>query len=407
MEMVFKRLPIIVGACLILLFLSLSSSIAGDKPGYWGKRLKYKSKASKSKQVVTEEQNTYSITVVGDDDIPGVPIPASPFAGNLDDTNDTDDVYSIYLNQQERLNVSVTGDPGTDIDLWLFPPGSTSIFWDMPVDGAMGTAYPDSFSYVVPPGKSGTYYLDTHIFLGSGNCTVTYSTSTVTQPPRGDFGADFLADAGVFYNYGVPKTGLWAFYSTGTSFNHKKRWMHYAWNWYKSKPVRGDFNGDGLTDIAVLYDYGHPKSGLWVFTSTGGSFTVKKVLSFSAFSWYNSKLTSGDFNGDGLTDIAVLYDYGHPNSGLFVFYSTGPSFNVVLEYMSTWWGMSFSWYNSKLTSGDFNGDGKEDVGVLYKYGKSKSALWLFTFASWGLDFVSPWKAWQSSSFAWNRSMLAP
>ncbi|MYV65161.1 esterase, partial [Streptomyces sp. SID2131] len=62
-----------------------------------------------------------------------------------------------------------------------------------------------------------------------------------------------------------------------------------SWNWDRSKVTTGDFNGDGRSDVGVLYDNGQNASGvnqtaLWTFTSTGSGFggPVKKWDNVSA-----------------------------------------------------------------------------------------------------------------------------
>ena len=54
------------------------------------------------------------------------------------------------------------------------------------------------------------------------------------------------------------------------------------WIWANSKPLVGDFNGDGKPDIAIAYDYGSSDMGLLVLTNTGTSFSA-------AQSWYRSR----------------------------------------------------------------------------------------------------------------------
>ena len=110
-----------------------------------------------------------------DDDVPGVPIPSSPFNGTVDAATDQDDVYSIQLNAGETLRASITGPASvSDFDLYLYPPGTPTVN----VDGgevikASTASYPDKFSYLVK--QSGTYYLDVFAYSGSGGYTVTYS----------------------------------------------------------------------------------------------------------------------------------------------------------------------------------------------------------------------------------------
>ncbi|WP_405453359.1 transglycosylase family protein [Streptomyces achromogenes] len=248
----------------------------------------------------------------------------------------------------------------------------------------------------------------------------------------GDFNGDGKDDIGVLYNNGVSQTGgygtaLWTFTSTGSGFgNPSKKWDSTttadSWNWDRSKVVAGDFSGDGKDDIAVLYNNGQAadgtsKTALWRFAATGTGFDqpVRVWDNVSAnvgsWNWDRSKVTTGDYNGDARDDIAVLYNNGRAADGsyqsaLWTFSSTGTDFanpSKKWDNVSANVG-SWNWDRSKVTSGDFNGDGKADVGVLYDNGqtddgRNKSALW--TFASTGSDFANPSRKWESGTGSWN------
>ncbi|MGM7446874.1 esterase, partial [Streptomyces tunisiensis] len=93
------------------------------------------------------------------------------------------------------------------------------------------------------------------------------------------------------------------FTSTGTTFNPPTvAWDSgtTSWNWDRSKLTSGDYNGDGKTDIGVLYNIGlidgKYRSRLWTFTSTGTTFnppTVAWDSGTTSWNWDRSKLTSG------------------------------------------------------------------------------------------------------------------
>ncbi|MBL1083231.1 VCBS repeat-containing protein [Streptomyces actinomycinicus] len=249
----------------------------------------------------------------------------------------------------------------------------------------------------------------------------------------GDFNGDGKDDVGVLYNNGQQSDGtnttaLWTFTSTGTGFsNPVKKWDNVStnfgsWNWNRSKVTTGDFNADGKDDVGILYNNGQQSDGtnttaLWTLTSTGSDFTnpSKKwdnvSTNFGSWNWDRSKMVSGDFTGDGKTDIGVLYDNGRQSDGtsvtaLWTFASTGSDFtnpSKKWDNVSTSFG-SWNWDRSKVTTGDFNGDGKADIGVLYNNGqtedsRNKSALW--TFTSTGTDFTNPSKKWDSGTDSWN------
>lgn len=128
------------------------------------------------------------------------------------------------------------------------------------------------------------------------------------------------------------------------------------------KVVTGDFNGDGRTDIA----YSRSQWGVWRMSlATGSGFTNVQwplppgVLAIHNLASGNEAVVTGDFNGDGRTDIAhASKDWG----GWEVFLSTGSGFTV------QWWSVApakaihdLALGIEAVLVGDFNGDGKTDI----------------------------------------------
>ncbi len=114
-----------------------------------------------------------------DDEIPGVPLPAPVTATRIDEFSDSDDVFSLWLSQGEavsiRLDYPLHGDLWLDLspELYLFPPGSTSIWTD---EAAAVSTGGDSFrhrliNYTAP--VSGLYYVD--IYQPSRNSLTTHA----------------------------------------------------------------------------------------------------------------------------------------------------------------------------------------------------------------------------------------
>ena len=69
-----------------------------------------------------------------DDDFPGVPIPASPITGTLDDTLDHGDLFAVDLQAGQSITVALKGPDTADFDLYLYPPGTT--IWESAIDVA-------------------------------------------------------------------------------------------------------------------------------------------------------------------------------------------------------------------------------------------------------------------------------
>jgi hypothetical protein len=111
-----------------------------------------------------------------DDEIPGVPLPASPVSGHVDSVVDQDDVYAVHLALDDVLVVQLSQPAtGSDMDLYLYGPDATSIYGDAPVAGSATTNTAEWFRYRAP--KAGTYYLDVNAATGGGDYTLDYRIS--------------------------------------------------------------------------------------------------------------------------------------------------------------------------------------------------------------------------------------
>lgn len=175
----------------------------------------------------------------------------------------------------------------------------------------------------------------------------------------GDFDGDGLADIASYH----PGTGTWwVSLSTGDGFT-TRRWGTYSTKTGWTSQVAGDFNGDGRDDIASY----HPGAGAWwVSLSTGEGFTPVLWDAFSTKSGWSRQVV-GDFDGNGLDDIASY----HPRAGTWwVSLSTGDGFTTRL----------WSTYSTKTgwtsqVAGDFNADGRDDIA---NYHTTTDTWWVST-----------------------------
>ena len=122
--------------------------------------------------------------------------------------------------------------------------------------------------------------------------------------------------------------------------------------------VAGDFNGDGIADLAVTDTTGNTVE---VFLSNGdGSFTAQAPISLTANAQFPTAgaIVTGDFNEDGNLDLAavngngsveILLGDGHGN------FSAGSNIAVGGQGATEIGGTIY------LATGDFNGDGNTDL----------------------------------------------
>ncbi|HWY35738.1 MAG TPA: VCBS repeat-containing protein, partial [Nitrosopumilaceae archaeon] len=110
-----------------------------------------------------------------------------------------------------------------------------------------------------------------------------------------------------------------------------------------------DFNADGKPDIITGPDYYTGHFNIYLNNGTGG---FNSIANHFYVGTNNSTIVTSDFNGDGMSDIAV-----NNSVGIAVFLATG------LATFSTANTYSFSAINAQMTVLDFNADGKLDIAV--------------------------------------------
>jgi len=121
-----------------------------------------------------------------------------------------------------------------------------------------------------------------------------------------------------------------------------------------------DFNGDGSTDV-IGYRQAGADAGRWQLgitdPSTGDLMTYNTWQWDSTAGWTDWQV--GDFNGDGLDDVAARRDNGQ----WWAARSTGTG--IQSRYLGNW--SSTGWVDVNV--GDFNNDGKSDLVGLQENGQ--------------------------------------
>ena len=167
------------------------------------------------------------------------------------------------------------------------------------------------------------------------------------QLAAGDVDGDgFIDMIGTWFN------GTWMY-----SFK-KDAWIQLTTYENTGDIAAGDFDGDGRADVASVWP-----DGLWV--QNGATLKWTKIDGVGA-----DQLAAGDITGDGTDELIATY----PEYGIWYY-------DFVTD---TWTEMIDLYTPGPITSGDYDGDGKDDVasiwsdGLWFQSGADLTWTWLST-----------------------------
>src|SRR5262249_37180445 len=127
--------------------------------------------------------------------------------------------------------------------------------------------------------------------------------------------------------------------------------------------LQGDFDGDGRTDL--LCKTGHT---IEVRRGTGTGFAPATAWLTAALDGFGT----GDFDGDGKTDV---YGMDLSSGDFLVVLSTGAAFAAPASWTSNDMCRLNTW-QFRVSTGDFNGDGRTDVACQRTAGDANDGVWV-------------------------------
>jgi hypothetical protein len=196
---------------------------------------------------------------------------------------------------------------------------------------------------------------------------------------RGDFNGDGRDDI-VTFTRGAA-ADVYVALSNGSRFVGTGVKWHDFFAVGREVPLVGDFNGDGRDDIATFTR--GAAADVYVALSTGSSFVGTGVKWHDFFAVGDEIPVVGDFNGDGRDDIATFTRGAAAD--VYVALSNGRSF----VGSGVKWHDFFVVGNEVPATGDFNGDGRDDIVTFTRGGAAD----VYVALSTGSSFVGSGVKW--------------
>ncbi|MEU1939878.1 trypsin-like serine protease [Streptomyces coeruleorubidus] len=184
------------------------------------------------------------------------------------------------------------------------------------------------------------------------------------------------SDGDLFWTHYVISSGTWSTKQIADNWSTRTRII-----------TPGDVTGDYLPDLLSVDSAGV----MWIYPGKGNGTFAPRVKVGSGWNQYNSVRGKGDFTGDGKTDLIARSKTG---GTIYLYKGTGKAGSGAFSSrvkVRTW---SSTTYNAFDATGDITGDGKADFlartpgGTLYLYkgtGKATSEIFA-TRISVGTDF---------------------
>ncbi|MDQ3915599.1 MAG: hypothetical protein M3323_09780 [Actinomycetota bacterium] len=164
-----------------------------------------------------------------------------------------------------------------------------------------------------------------------------------------------------------------------------------GWSWEDAKPTFGRFTPDTKWDLVVLQPNLETLGvAVWLLTSTGTGFTPGKVAELpEADGWRSQdvKIVAGRFDADADTDLLLQRGRADGGVDLALMHSIGAAFGPPRPVLTSGAASQWEWARTQSVTGDYDEDGLTDVAVLHQTPAGGADVWLA--ASSGNGFAEP------------------
>jgi len=209
-----------------------------------------------------------------------------------------------------------------------------------------------------------------------------------TNPNNIDTDGDFMSDGAEYYSALDPLRPSNFTNNISATNLYSMNINLWAGNWRTIHT--GDFNGDGKTDLLLQGVSNSDGTILLYGTATGFSnyIDVTNAYGMTINHWASQYRTvhTGDFNGDGKTDL--LLQGVRNTDGTILLYGTATGFSNYIDVTNAY-GMTINHWASQyraVHTGDFNGDGKTDL-LLQGVSNSDGTILLYGTATGFSNYI--------------------
>ncbi|WP_239163122.1 glycoside hydrolase domain-containing protein [Paractinoplanes rishiriensis] len=203
--------------------------------------------------------------------------------------------------------------------------------------------YPGNGNLYLYPGNGST------VGTGSARRTLSGGWNSMNAIVRiGDLNKDGKEDVVARQTNG----DLWFYPGTGTGFGTRKK-LATGWGGLREITAVGDLNGDGYPDLAAIES---STNKLFLYPGRSGTKLGTRGPISGGWRTYRELAGVGDFNRDGLPDMAAR---DNADAGLYVYLGRKGGFQGRIKVGSGWNGM-----RDVLGVGDFNRDGFTDLAAI-------------------------------------------
>lgn len=179
-----------------------------------------------------------------------------------------------------------------------------------------------------------------------------------------------------------------------------------TWGKQDGCPIKADFSNDGRSEVASFYRYDGNLINLWLWNGQSNRYTSEPYVPWSATGWDATRVIpagNGKFNADPYQDTAAFYRHDGGMVDLNIWYGNT---NGGLS-QSRAWHVATSWEGDRLIpvgGGDFNTDGIMDIAAFYRYDGNFVSLYVW-YGQAGYTVSQPVTVWTGTG--WDGTRIIP